>query len=77
MADTLAEIIQLQRAEEQANSTRIRWEFRTGEKRLQYGAKLCVVGVRLPPNVLDRLRASGNPGVVARQIILRWYSSVR
>ena len=80
MGDTLAEQVQLQRAEEQANGARVRWEFRTLERRVDRatpgGKGMGMIGVRLPRHVIDLLARHGMPGVVARGIILRWAGKV-
>jgi hypothetical protein len=80
MADTLAEIVQLQRAEEQANpesgagKARLRWDFRLAERTVVRGRAepLKFIGVRLPRPLYDALASHGMPAVVARQIIAQW-----
>ena len=72
MADTLAEVVQLLRAEEQANSTRVRWEFRTQFRRVNRGAQpMRVLSIRVPLSVYEALGRLGIPGVVARDMIVR------
>lgn len=71
---TLAEVVQLQRAEEQANSARVRWEFRTQERRV--GVRMVRVQVMLPQPVADLLAKRGQTSQVARSIILHWAQKV-
>jgi hypothetical protein len=77
MAETLAEVVQLQRAEEQANSKRVKWELRTEFRRVNRGGQpLRFIGVRLPLSVYEALAAHGMPAVVARTIIQQWAMKV-
>lgn len=72
MADTMAEVVQLQRAEEQANGTRIRWEFRTDITRSRVGPKLVRIQVMVPECIAKLMAEHGPTSVVGRRIIERW-----
>ena len=75
---TLAEIVQLQRAEEQANSTRTRAETRWAERRVeQRGTAMRVVAVRMPASLYDALAKVGPPTTVARRVLLAWMNRGR
>lgn len=70
---TLAEHVQLERAEEQANSSRVRAEVRWTERRVeQRGAPMRVVAVRMPASLYEALAKVGPPTTVARRILLAW-----
>lgn len=76
MADTLAEVVQLQRAEEQANGARIRWEFRTEITRSRVGPKLVRIQVMVPEAIAALMAKHGPTSVVGRRIIERWARAV-
>lgn len=58
---TLAEIVQLKRAEEQANSARVRWEFRTQTRRAGSRPVRKRGGVRRLPVVVSSRRPARRP----------------
>ena len=76
MADSLAEVVQLQRAEEQANGARIRWEFRTEITRSRIGPKLVRVQIMVPEPIAALMAKHGPTSVVGRRIIERWAHAV-
>ena len=76
MANTLAEIVQLQRAEEQANGARVRWELRTEITRTRVGPRLVRVQVMVPEAIATLMAKHGPTSVVGRRIIERWAMSV-
>lgn len=78
MSDSLAEVVQLQRAEEQANGARVRWEFRTQFRRVNRSTAgpQRMLGIRIPLSVYETLARHGNPTVVARAVIQRWAAKV-
>lgn len=76
MGDSLAERVQLQRAEEQANGTRVQWEFRTEITRRRAGPKLVRIQVMLPETIAALMAKHGPTSVVGRRIIERWAMSV-
>jgi predicted methyltransferase len=77
MADTLAERVQLVRAEEQADaSPGAPAEERTVDRSRPGGQRMGMIGVRLPANVIELLGQHGMPSVVARGILLRWAQRV-
>jgi hypothetical protein len=82
---TMAEVVQLQRAEEQVNpeqngpKVRLAWEFRMAERTVVRGRAqpLRFIGVRLPQSVHDALAAHGMPAAVARQVLVMWAEKLR
>lgn len=76
MADTLAEVVQLLRAEEQANSTRVKWEFRTEITRSRLGPKLVRIQIMVPERIAALMARHGPTSVVGRRIIERWANAV-
>jgi hypothetical protein len=76
MADTLAEVVQLQRAEEQASGARVRWEFRTEITRSRVGPRLVRVQIMIPEAIAALMAEHGPTSVVGRRIIERWANAV-
>jgi carbon monoxide dehydrogenase subunit G len=73
MANTLAEVVQLQRAEEQANGTRVRWEMRMdAATRNRTGKRMVRVQVMVTQEVADLLAKHGPTSVVGRCILEQW-----
>lgn len=77
MVNTLAEIIQ-QRAEEQANGTRVKWEMRMDSvTRIRTGKRLVRVQVMVTQEVADLMAKHGPTSVVGRRVIEQWALRVR
>lgn len=73
MAETMAEVVQLQRAEEQANGTRVKWELRMdASTRNRTGPRMVRVQVMVTREVADRMAEHGPTSVVGRRILERW-----
>lgn len=76
MVHSMAEVVQLQRAEEQANGKRVRWEFRTEITRSRVGPKLVRIQVMVPEAIADLMAQHGPTSVVGRRILERWAMKV-
>jgi hypothetical protein len=76
MANTLAEVVQLQRSEEQANGVRVRWELRTEITRSRSGPRLVRIQVMVPETIAALMAEHGPTSVVGRRIIERWAMAV-
>jgi hypothetical protein len=75
---TMAEVVQLQRAEEQANGTRMKWELRMdAATRNRTGKRMVRVQVMVTQEVADLMAKHGPTSVVGRRIIERWAAKVR
>jgi hypothetical protein len=73
MTKTLAEVVQLQRAEEQANGTRVKWEMRMdAATRNRTGKRMVRVQVMVTQEVADLLAKHGPTSVVGRCILEQW-----
>jgi hypothetical protein len=73
MTDTLAEVVQLQRAEEQANGTRVKWEMRMdAATRNRTGKRMVRVQVMVTQEVAELMSKHGPTSVVGRRIIEQW-----
>ncbi len=81
-APTLAEVVQLQRAEQQMNPdpedraavARLKWEMRLAYRKVRRegAGPQRQVAVRLPLPVYEALAHLGSPTIVARSILVRW-----
>jgi hypothetical protein len=70
---TMAEVVQLQRAEEQANGTRVKWEMRMdAATRNRTGKRMVRVQVMVTQEVADLMAKHGPTSVVGRRIIEQW-----